>query len=72
MTPIWSVLIVVATVLWLLFARDNKAAAGARGQVAFSTEFKNVMQTGLSWLMCVFAIFISGVTVFVISFLPRR
>lgn len=68
---IWSVVIVVATILWLLFARDNKAAGG-KERVAFGAEFKNVMQTGSSWLMVVFAIFISGCTVFVMGFLPGQ
>ncbi|MGH7224211.1 MAG: hypothetical protein ACRELF_13350, partial [Gemmataceae bacterium] len=68
---VWSIVIVSVTVAWVIFARD-KAAPGMTQRAAFGHEFKNVMQTGSSWLMLVYAIFISGISVCAMQYLPGQ
>jgi nitrate/nitrite transporter NarK len=68
---IWTIVIVTVTIIWAIFARD-KAEPGAAQRSAFGHEFKKVMQTGSSWLMLVYAIFISGITVCAMQYLPGQ
>lgn len=65
---LWSIVILAVTVFWWVFAREKEA--GAHERAAFGVEFKNVMQTGSSWLMVIYAIFISGTTVAAMQLLP--
>ena len=68
---VWSVVMVAATIIWIVLARD-KVAPGAEQRATFSHEFKNVMQTGASWLMLIYAVFLSGVTVCAMQLLPGQ
>lgn len=68
---VWSIVMVAVTVIWTICARD-KAQSGAAQRAAFGREFKNVMQTGSSWLMLVYAIFISGISVCAMQYLPGQ
>lgn len=69
---IWSIVMLGVTILWWLFARDNSAFVSSRERVAFSAEFKNVMQGGSSWLVAVYGLLLSGVGVFIMGFLPMQ
>jgi MFS family permease len=68
---VWSVVMVAVTILWVIFARDKAQPATAQ-RAAFGHEFRKVMQTGSSWLMLVYAIFISGISVCAMQFLPGQ
>ncbi len=68
---VWSIVMVAVTIIWAIFARD-KAQPGTAQRAAFGHEFKKVMQTGSSWLMLVYAIFISGISVCAMQFLPGQ
>ena len=68
---IWSIVMVAVTIIWIVLARD-KVEPGAEQRADFGHEFKNVMQTGSSWLMLIYAVFISGVTVCVMQLLPEQ
>lgn len=68
---VWSIIMVAVTIIWVIFARD-RAEASAAQRAAFSSELKKVMQTGSSWLMLVYALFISGVTVCAMQYLPGQ
>lgn len=67
----WSVVMAVVTVLWIVLAKD-RVAAGAKKQLAFGAELKNIMQTGSAWLVFVFSIFIAGITVCAMGLLPGQ
>ena len=67
----WSIVMVAVTIIWVLFARD-KAQPETGQRAAFSHEFRNVMQTGSSWLMLIYAVFISGMTVCAMQYLPGQ
>ncbi len=66
---VWSVVIVAVTIIWILFAKD-KTGLPTHERAAFGAEFKKVMQTGSAWLMLIYAIFISGMTVVAMQILP--
>ncbi len=68
---IWAVVMAAVTILWIAFAKD-KTVAGTAKRADFGTELKNVMQTGASKLTAFYAIFIAGVTVCVMGFLPGQ
>ncbi len=68
---VWSIVMVAVTIIWAIFARD-KEQPGTAQRAAFGHEFKKVMQTGSSWLMLVYAIFISGISVCAMQFLPGQ
>jgi MFS family permease len=68
---VWSIVMVAVTIIWAIFARD-RAEAGTAQRAAFGHEFKKVMQTGSSWLMLGYAIFISGITVCAMQYLPGQ
>lgn len=68
---IWSIVMVAVTVIWAILARD-KVEPGAEKRAAFGEEFKRVMQTGSAWLMLIYAVFISGMTVCAMQFLPGQ
>lgn len=68
---IWTIVIVGASIVWAIFARDNPQAGTAQ-RAAFGHEFRKVMQTGSSWLLLVYAIFISGITVCAMQYLPAQ
>ncbi len=68
---IWTIVIVAVTIIWAVFARDNPQA-GTVQRAAFGQEFRKVMQTGSAWLMLVYAIFISGITVCAMQYLPGQ
>ncbi len=68
---IWSIAMVSVTIIWVIFARDNPKAGTAQ-RAAFGHEFKKVMHTGSSWLMLIYAIFISGITVCAMQYLPGQ
>jgi len=68
---VWSIVMVAVTIVWVVFARD-RAEAGAVQRAAFGHEFKKVMQTGSSWLMLGYAIFLSGITVCAMQYLPGQ
>lgn len=68
---VWSIVMVAVTIIWAIFARD-KAEAGATQRAAFGHEFRKVMQTGSAWLMLVYALFISGISVCAMQYLPGQ
>jgi MFS family permease len=68
---VWSIVMVAVTIIWVIFARD-KAEPGKAQRAAFGHEFRRVMQTGSSWLMLVYAIFISGISVCAMQYLPGQ
>ncbi len=68
---IWAIFMVAVTILWIMLARD-KVIAAAHERAAFGAEFKKVMQTGSSWLMIIYAIFIGGITVCAMGLLPGQ
>jgi nitrate/nitrite transporter NarK len=68
---IWSAVMVAVTIIWAIFARD-KSAPSSEERANFSVEFKKITQTKSSWLMLIYAIFISGMTVNVMQFLPGQ
>lgn len=68
---VWSIVMVAVAIIWAIFARD-KAEPGTAQRSAFGHEFRKVMQTGSSWLMLVYAIFISGISVCAMQYLPGQ
>lgn len=68
---LWSIFMLAATIVWVIFARD-RAETGAAQRTAFASELKQVMRTGSSWLMLIYALFISGVTVCAMQYLPAQ
>ena len=68
---VWAIVMAAVTALWIAFAKD-KVVAGTKKQADFGTELKSVMQTGASKLTAFYAIFIAGVTVCVMGFLPGQ
>ncbi|MDR3556805.1 MAG: MFS transporter [Syntrophobacteraceae bacterium] len=68
---IWSVVMAAVTVFWIVMAKD-KVVAGGQHLGAFGTEFKNVMGSASAWLIALYAIFIAGITVCTMGFLPGQ
>jgi cyanate permease len=68
---VWSIVMVATTIIWVIFARDRAAASTAQ-RAAFGDEIRKVMHTGSAWLMLVYAMFISGLTVCVMQYLPGQ
>lgn len=68
---IWSIVMVAVTLIWVIFARDRVEPA-AEQRADFGHEFKRVMQTGSAWLMLLYAVFISGITVCAMQYLPGQ
>jgi CP family cyanate transporter-like MFS transporter len=68
---LYSILILVITVLWWILARQKETGPVA-AKPAFAGEFKNVMQSPSAWINLVAAIFMGGATVFAIGFLPTQ
>ncbi|MDR3568508.1 MAG: MFS transporter [Syntrophobacteraceae bacterium] len=66
---VWSCVIVAVTVIWTLIAKD-KTGLPHHERAPFVAEAKKIMQTPSAWLMLVYAIFISGMTVAVMHLLP--
>ena len=68
---VWSCVIVAVTIIWILIAKD-KTGLPHHERAPFMTEAKKIMQTPSAWLMLVYAIFISGMTVAVMHVLPAE
>ncbi len=68
---VWSIVMVAVTILWVVFARD-KAEPGTAQRASFGQECKKITQTGSSWLMLVYAVFISGISVCAMQYLPGQ
>jgi NNP family nitrate/nitrite transporter-like MFS transporter len=66
---VWSCVIVAVTIIWILIAKD-KTGLPQHERAPFLAEAKKIMQTPSAWLMLVYAIFISGMTVVVMHLLP--
>ncbi len=68
---IWSILLVVTTVLWCVFAR-NRQGFVSEEKGSLIAEFRTVMQTRSAWIGLIESVFIGGAPVFVMGFLPMQ
>ncbi|MDA8334765.1 MAG: MFS transporter [Peptococcaceae bacterium] len=69
---VYSILILVITVLWWILARGKETAGRGVEKPSFASEFKNVMQAPSAWVNLLVAVFVGGATVFAMGFLPMQ
>ncbi len=68
---LYSILILIITVLWWILARQKVTGVVAE-KPSFASEFKTVTQSPSAWINLVAALFLAGATVYAIGFLPAQ